>query len=73
VRWTKDGKYLAATGNVLLVLNEKGDLVSKTRFDENNLWGLGWNSKGDRLISSDQVGNIRVTDVEGKILKLIIL
>lgn len=68
-RWTKDGKYLAASGDVLLIMDEKGGLVRKTRFDENNLWGVAWNNKGDKIVTSDQVGNIRVSDLNGKILK----
>jgi hypothetical protein len=69
VRWSRDGKYLAAAADVLLVFNEKGEVISKTKFDGNNLWGVGWNNKGDRIISSDQAGNVRVTDINGTILK----
>ncbi len=69
VQWTRDGKYLAAAGNVLLVLDEKAGLVSKTKFDDNNLWGVAWNSAGDKIVTSDQAGNIRITDTQGKILK----
>jgi WD40 repeat protein len=69
VRWSRDGKNLAASGDVLLIFNEKGMLVSKTRFGPDNLWGVGWNSKGDLIISSDQAGNIRITDIKGKIIR----
>ncbi len=70
VKWTRDGKYLAAAADVLLVFNKKGMVISKTKFDDNNLWGVEWSSKGDKIICSDQVGNIRVTDINGKILKV---
>lgn len=69
VRWRRDGKYLAASGDVLLVFDEKGTLVSKTRFGPDNLWGVGWNSEGNRIISSDQVGNVQVTEIGGQIIK----
>lgn len=68
VRWSRDGKHLAASGDVLLVYDEKGKLVSKTRFSGDNLWGVSWNSTGGRIISSDQDGNVRVTDINGKVL-----
>lgn len=69
VKWSKDGRYLAAATDALLVLNKKGEVVTKTKFDDNNLWGVEWNSKGDKLISSDGAGNIRVTNNSGTILK----
>lgn len=69
VRWSRDGRWLAASGDVLLVYDEKGKLVSKTKFSNDNLWGLGWNSTGDRILSTDQDGNVRVTDINGQIIK----
>lgn len=69
VKWTRDGRYLAAAADVLLVFNEKGEVISKTKFDDNNLWGVAWNNKGDKIVSSDQAGNVRITDINGKVLK----
>jgi WD40 repeat protein len=68
-RWSRDGKYLAAASDGLIVFNEKGLVLSKAVFNNNNVWGVAWNSKGDKIVSSDQVGNIRVTDLKGKVLK----
>lgn len=68
VRWTRDGRYLAAGGDVLLVYGEGGKLVSKTRLGSHNLWGIGWNSSGDRIISSDQDGTVRITNRGGRII-----
>jgi WD40 repeat protein len=69
LRWSKNGKYLAAATDVLLVLNEKGDVVRKTKFDTNNLWGVDWSNKGDRMIITDGAGNIRICDAKGKLIK----
>ena len=69
LRWSGDGKYLAAATDVLLVCNKNGDVVSKTRLGSENLWGIGWNSKGDKLITSDQAGTVRVTDRAGNVIK----
>ena len=70
LNWRRDGKYLAAGADVLLVLNETGEIISKTKFDDNNLWGVEWNNKGDKILSGDQAGNIRITDIKGTVLKV---
>ena len=69
VRWREDGKYLAASGDRLLIFDEKGNTRYRKQFDNNNLWGVEWNSKGDKLITSDQEGNIRVSDIRGRVYK----
>jgi WD40 repeat protein len=68
IRWSSNGKYLAAATEYLLVFNTAGKLVSKTKFGDNIIWGVSWNSKGDRIVSSDARGNIRITTVKGKLL-----
>jgi WD40 repeat protein len=68
-KWSRNGNYLAAAADVLLVLNRKGELISKTKLGDHNLWGVDWNSKGDKIITSDRAGNVRVTDINGKVLK----
>jgi WD40 repeat protein len=69
IKWNAAGKYLVAATDVLLVFDEKGNLISKTKFDDNNLWGAEWSHTGDKIISTDQQGNTRVTDVNGKIIQ----
>jgi WD40 repeat protein len=73
LKWSKDGKYLAASTDVLLILDEKGKLISKTKFDNNNLWGVEWSNKGDRIITTDGAGNIRVVTTDGRVLKTFVL
>jgi len=67
-RWSNDGKYLAGAADGLIVFDEKGLVLSKVNFN-NNVWGVGWNSKGDRIVSGDQAGGVRVTDVRGRVLR----
>jgi WD40 repeat protein len=68
-RWTVDGRYLAAASDGLIVFDRTGLVISKINFNNTNIWGVSWNSKGDKLLSSDQSGNVRVTDIKGKVLK----
>jgi WD40 repeat protein len=69
VRWSSDGRYLAASGDVLLLLDEKGNKIRSVRFDQNNLWGVEFNHAGNKIILSDGAGNIRLTDLKGNLLK----
>ena len=68
IRWSADGRYLAAATDGLLVLDKKANVIKKHKLGTENIWGVAWNKKGDRIISSDQGGYVRITDMEGKIL-----
>jgi WD40 repeat protein len=68
VRWSPGGNYLAAAGNTLLVYDRMGQLITNTKFDDNNLWGVEWNHKGDKIIITDQAGNVRITNIKGEVL-----
>jgi cellulase/cellobiase CelA1 len=37
-------------------MDENGNVTSKTKFDDNNLWGAEWSRSGDKIISGDQSG-----------------
>jgi WD40 repeat protein len=69
LKWTKDGKFLAAASDVLLILNDKGEVIEKKKFDDHNLWGVEWSNTGNNILLSDQAGNIRICNIHGKILK----
>ena len=56
----------------MIILNDKGGLVRKIKLGDDNLWGVDWNSRGN-IITSDQQGNIAVTNINGKVLKSFIL
>lgn len=68
IKWSKDGRYMAASSDVLLIFNEHATLLQKIKFDDNNLWAVEWNATGDKLVTGDQAGNIRICDITGKIL-----
>lgn len=68
IRWSNDGKYLAAAGDMLLLFDSRNKL-KKIKLGKDNIWGLGWNSTNDKIITSDQAGNIRICDVKGKVLR----
>lgn len=69
VRWSNDGRYLAAATDGLLLTNENGGLIKKAKLGNDNLWGISWNRNGDKIISTDQKGVICLTDSTGRLLK----
>jgi WD40 repeat protein len=68
LRWSKDGKYLVASSDKLMIHSSTGILVKKIKLGNENIWGVDWSSKGDKIIASDQGGNIWIIKKEGKIL-----
>jgi tricorn protease-like protein len=72
-KWSPDGKFLAAAADELLVFDPEGQLLSRKKFDAHNLWGIAWSRKGNRIITSDQAGNVRITDTYGKLLYSFVL
>jgi WD40 repeat protein len=68
LRWSADGR-LAAAGEGLLLYNREGKLVRKVRLGSFPLWGLDWSHQGNRLITSDGGGWIRIVDGNGKVEK----
>jgi len=70
-RWSPNGVYLAAAGNPLIILDSTGNLVSKSTPATHNTWGVSWNSTGTLVVSSDQASNIRITNVQGKTVRIL--
>ena len=69
LRWTADGKHLAAASDALFIFNEKGDLVSRFNADNENVWGLAWNKTGQKIISTSQKDSVFMSDLKGKKLE----
>lgn len=68
IRWSNDGKYLAAAGDMLLLFDSRNKL-KKIKLGKDNIWGLGWNATNDKIITGDQAGAVRICDIKGKVLR----
>lgn len=68
IRWSNDGKYLAAAGDMLLLFDHKNKL-KKIKTGRDNCWGIGWNSTSNKIVTTDQAGVVRIVDVKGKLLR----
>lgn len=67
IRWSSNGKYLAAAGDVLILADS--NRVNRYPLGKDNIWALGWNSTNDKLVTGDQAGVIRICTVKGKVLQ----
>ncbi|MEM7105751.1 MAG: hypothetical protein AAF502_21615 [Bacteroidota bacterium] len=69
IRWSPDGEKLATASDALRIWNKKGELISESASFEAYLWGIDWNSKGDKIIATDANGVISIWDKEANLLK----
>ena len=57
VKWSHNGEFLATASEKLRIWSNKGDLIDEKK-TENLLWGIDWNENDDRLVTTDEGGNI---------------
>lgn len=57
VAWNKSGKLLASTSEKIRLWNTNGKLVKEETVPY-LLWGLDWNPESDKLITTDEQGNV---------------
>lgn len=69
LRWSRDGKTLAAAGDGLLLFNDSGHLTAKRKLSKDNVWGIAWNKNGTKMLCSDQAGRVFITDSKGNLIR----
>jgi WD40 repeat protein len=68
--WNKKGTILASASDKLRIWNNRGKLL----FEGNSssyLWGLSWNEKEEKIITSSLSGEVLIWNAKGEILKRI--
>jgi len=72
ISWNKDGSLLATSSDVLRIWSNNGILLKESSPDSTNyLWGIDWNSKGDRIVTSSRFQTISVWDSNAKLIRRI--
>ncbi|MDX2154371.1 MAG: hypothetical protein SFV54_26760 [Bryobacteraceae bacterium] len=71
VAWSKDGRFLASASDVLRVWTREGRLQTEGPRQTDKLWGIDWNSKGDRIATSSGDGKMTIWSRAGKPLKVV--
>lgn len=61
IRWNNIGTKLATASDALRIWDVKGNLIAEGSSDD-YLWGLSWNKKGDRLVTSSKQQKVIIWD-----------
>jgi WD40 repeat protein len=65
--WNPKGDRLASASDLLRIWDTNGNLISKGN-SKDNLWGVSWNEKGNRIITSSMEQKILVWNKKAKII-----
>jgi hypothetical protein len=65
--WNPKGDRLASASDILRIWDINGNLISKGN-SKDNLWGVSWNEKGNRIITSSMEQKILVWNKKAKII-----
>ena len=72
IDWNSNGSLLATASDVLRVWTKEGRLLHEGPADGSNyLWGISWNSKGTRMVTSSLHKTIALWDTTAKLIKRI--
>lgn len=65
--WNRKGNRLASASDALRIWDEKGNLINEG-ISEDYLWGVSWNKKGKKIITSSTNQNVILWDNKAQIL-----
>lgn len=68
--WNPNGDRLATASDALRIWDTNGNLISEGN-SKDYLWGVSWNEKGNRIITSSMEQRIILWNKKGKIIKSI--
>jgi len=67
IRWNKSGTLLASASDALRIWNANGKLLF-TGKSKDLLWGLDWNSKSEKIITSSITGKNKIWNANAKLI-----
>lgn len=72
IAWNGNGNLLATASDVLRIWSKEGKLLYESPADGSNyLWGIAWNNKGTKIVTSSRHRTIAIWDSKAKLLKKI--
>jgi WD40 repeat protein len=66
--WNRKGTKLASASESLRIWDQKGSLLSEGKSNE-YLWGVTWNKKGNRILTTNLKQGIVLWNEKAKVLK----
>lgn len=67
--WSKDGERLASSGDALRLWTKNGELLHEASLEDDTIWGLDWNSTGERIFMATFAGAVKVWNDKAKLVK----
>ncbi len=67
IRWNKSGTLLASASDALRIWNANGTLLY-TGKSKDLLWGLDWNRKSDKIVTSSITGKIQIWNANAQLI-----
>ncbi len=72
IDWNSNGSLLATASDVLRIWSKDGKLLHEGPSDATNyLWGISWNKKGTRIVTSSRHRTIALWDSTARLIKRI--
>jgi WD40 repeat protein len=71
ITWSKDGRFLASASDALRIWTKDGELVAAGPAQTDNLWGIDWDSKGERIATTSADGKMTIWTKKGKAIKVV--
>jgi len=68
--WNAKGSRLASASDALRIWDVKGNLIAEG-YSEDYLWGVSWNKKGDKIVTSSIAQNIVLWNNKAKKIKVL--
>jgi WD40 repeat protein len=68
IKWSPDGKFLASASDALRIWDANGRLLY-TGKSKVLLWGVDWNSKGARIVTTSSDGRVELWTNTAKLIK----
>ena len=59
LKWSKNGEVLATASDYIRLWNKTGDLIKEEKA-KSTLWGIDWNPKDNKIITTDKKGRITI-------------
>lgn len=68
LKWTSDGKTLASASEKIRLWNTDGELLKSRSLGNSLLWGIDWNSNNNKIVVTNENGDIKILNQNLKIV-----